>query len=318
MDAGSEGSFVGIDVSKDRLDGFVRPEGRKFSVANTEEGIEKLLREFTGIPLALIVVEATGGLEIALVSALASAGLPVVMINPRQARAYAKAIGKLAKTDGIDAEVLARFGEATRPELRPFKDQEAQQITALLARRRQMVEMLTQEKNRKARASQAILASISEHIAWLEKRIQEIEKQLTRIVRDSPAWRDKDDLLRSVPGVGKVLSFALLADLPELGTLNQRKISTLVGVAPLNRDSGNFKGTRAIWGGRAKVRHVLYMATVAAIRHNPIIQGFHQRLRQSGKKPKVAIVACMHKLLIILNTMVKNGTRWQVHERPAT
>jgi len=298
-------------VSKDRLDGHVRPEGRKFSVPNAEEGIERLVADLKVMAPELVVLEATGGLEMAAVSAMAAAGLPVVMVNPRQARAFAKAIGRLAKTDGIDAEVLAQFGEATRPEVRPFKDEQTQELTALVVRRRQIIDMLTQEKNRHTRAPQSIRPDIRINIRWLEQRLAEIDRQLNKTVRNSPAWRHKDDLLQSVPGVGKVLSFTLLADLPELGTLNQRKISVLVGVAPLNRDSGDFTGTRRIWGGRAKVRHVLYMATVASLRHNPVIQAYHQRLIHAGKKPKVAIVAAMHKLLIILNAMVKNDNVWR-------
>jgi len=311
MSTGKSEVFVGIDVSKTQLDVATRPEGTKFSVANSEEGIADLVKILKTSPPTLIVLEATGGLEMPALSALAAAGLPVVMVNPRQARAFAKALGKLAKTDGIDADVLAHFGEATRPEVRPFKDHETQELTALVARRRQLIDMLTQEKNREARAAQAILQNIRLNIEWLEKRVQEIEAQLNKNVRNCPAWREKDNLLRSTPGVGKVLSFTLIADLPELGALNQRKISALVGVAPLNNDSGQRVGTRSVWGGRSHVRHVLYMATIAALRHNPVIKAFHQRLIQAGKKPKVAIVACMHKQLIILNAMVKKNTPWR-------
>jgi transposase len=310
MSEGAAAVVVGIDVSGERLDVAVRPTGASFSVSNDDEGIGTLVEKLRQVSPSLIVLEATGGLELPALTALAAAGLPAVAVNPRQVRDFAKAIGRLAKTDSIDADVLAHFGEATKPPIRPLKDPQTQELAALMTRRRQIVGMLTEEKNRLTRAPQAVHEDIRVNIEWLKKRLKDIDDKLQKAIRSSPIWRDKDDLLRSVPGVGKVLSFSLMAGLPELGTLSKRRISSLVGVAPFNCDSGVFKGTRRVWGGRAGVRAVLYMATVAAIRVNPVLGAFHQRLRAAGKKPKVAIVACMHKLLVILNAMVKSNTKW--------
>jgi len=225
-------------------------------------------------------------------------------------RDFAKALGRLAKTDPLDAEVLAHFGEAVRPEPRPLKDAQAQELDALLTRRQQLVGMLAAEKNRLGQARGRVKRDIAAHLRWLEKRLAEVERQLQQLIEASPLWRAQEDLLRSVPGVGLVFLLALLADLPELGRLNRRQIAALAGVAPFNRDSGRFRGTRAIWGGRARLRSLLYMATLAAVRSNPLIRPFYQRLRAAGKKPKVALTACMRKLLTILNAMVRNGTPW--------
>lgn len=304
-------SFVGIDVSKGQLDLAVRPGGEKWSVANTEAGISEAVEALRGVSPQCIVVEATGGMEVPLVAALGRAKLPVVVVNPRQARDFAKAIGRLAKTDSIDADVLAQFGEAVKPEVRPLKDEDSQALTALVTRRRQVIEMLTAEKNRLCISPKVVHKDIKQHIAWLERRLENIDRDLESAVRRSPAWREKDDLLRSVPGVGRVLSVSLIAGLPELGTLSRRQIAALCGVAPLNRDSGLFRGRRTIWGGRAHVRSVLYMAAVCASRFNPAIRRFYRRLVEAGKKPKVALTACMRKLLCILNVIMKNRTPWE-------
>ena len=301
--------FVGIDVAKAALDLFIGSAGVGFSVANDEVGIQQLLRQLT--PADFVILEATGGVETAVASALAAAGIAVAIVNPRQVRDFARATGRLAKTDRLDAEVLARFGEAVRPEARPLADQQAQALEALVTRRRQLVEMLTAEKNRRARAAKVLHRSIDEHIRWLEKRLSSLDDELGTMIRDTPIWRERDDLLRSVPGVGTVLSRTLIAHLPELGELNRKQIAALAGLAPFNRDSGSLRGTRCIWGGRAEVRRVLYMATVAAIRSNPAIKTFYLRLRARGKHAKPALTACMRKLLVILNAMLRNKTHWQ-------
>lgn len=311
MSTETGGLFVGIDVSKDRLDVAVRPEGRRWEVINDEKGIRLLVGSLKDLRPELIIAEATGGLEIPLVSALAEAELPIVVVNPRQVRDFAKAVGQLAKTDKIDAEVLAHFGEAIRPEVRPVKSRQLQDLSALVSRRRQLVDMLTMEKNRLASAPKETRKDITAHIAWLEKRLKDVDGNLSRTVKSCPVWREKDEIMRSVPGVGPVFSNTLLANVPELGELNRRQIASLIGVAPLNRDSGQYSGTRMVWGGRANVRSVLYMATVAAMRWNPVIKSFYQRLIGAGKKFKVAITACMRKLLTIINAMVKSGTMWQ-------
>jgi len=306
--------FIGIDVSKRQLDVAVRPESQNWTAANDEPGIRQLVTSLKELAPKSIIIEASGGQETQVVAALAGANLPVVLVNPRCVRDFAKALGKLAKTDTIDAEVLAHFGEAVQPEQRPFKDEETQALAALVKRRRQLVDMLTEEKNRLHQTPAKIQKNIKANIKSLEQCLKDIEKELKNTIINCPVWEEKNDILRSVPGVGEVLSSTILADLPELGMLNRRQISTLVGVAPLNRDSGKFKGQRRIWGGRSYVRHVLYMATVAAIRCNEIIREFYERLIKVGKKAKVAITACMHKLLIILNSMMKRGTKWQPKE----
>jgi transposase len=301
--------FVGIDVAKSALDLFIGSAGVGFSVANDEIGIQQLLRQLT--PGDFVILEATGGLETAVASALAAVGIAVAIVNPRQVRDFARATGRLAKTDRLHAEVLARFGEAVRPAARPLADEQAQALEALVTRRRQLVEMLTAEKNRRTRAPKVLHRSIDEHIRWLEKRLSGLDDELGELIRNTPLWRERDELLRSVPGVGKVLSSTLLAQLPELGMLNRKQIAALAGLAPFNRDSENMRGSRCIWGGRAQVRRVLYMATVAAVRSNPTIKTFYFRLRTNGKHAKPALTACMRKLLVILNAMLHHKTHWQ-------
>jgi len=304
--------FVGIDVSKAVLDVAVRPAGDAWSVANSPEGIAQLVDRLLEIAPKLIVLEASGGLERRAIAALAGARLPVVAVNPRQVRDFAKATGRLAKTDAIDAEVLALFAERIRPEVRPLPDEETQELQALVVRRRQVVDMITAEKNRLSAAppSKRVRTAIGKTIKWLQKQLEEIDNDLDGAVRKSPAWREKDDLLNSVKGVGPVLSRTLLSMVPELGTLGRRQISALIGVAPLNRDSGTQRGRRSVWGGRASVRAVLYMCALAAIRSNPAIRAFYERLVAAGKLPKVAIVACMRKLLTILNAILRTKTPW--------
>ena len=303
--------WVGIDVAKAHLDVATWPAVERLRVARDEAGLAELVAWLQARPPSLIVLEATGGLETPVVVALVEVHLPAAVINPRQARDFAKALGRLAKTDALDAEVLARFGQALRPEPRPWKDEETQELTALIQRRRQVVEMLTAEKNRLASAHRHVQPDIQTTIDWLQGRLKDLDDDLQRRLRDSPIWREQDDLLRSVPGIGPVTSATLLAALPELGTLNRRQIGALVGVCPFNRDSGQCRGHRMIFGGRAGVRAVLYMATVAASRCNPVIKAFYQRLRAAGKPAKVALTACMRKLLTILNAMLKAKTPWR-------
>ena len=305
-----EARFVGIDVSKAQVDVAVRPTGKRWTLPYDETGIEGLIPQIVDLEPALVLLEATGGLELPLVAALAAAALPVVVVNPRQVRDFAKATGTLAKTDTLDAAVLAHFADAVRPEVRPLRDAETQALNSLTARRHQVMTMLVSEKNRLGSAIGAVSPRIEAHIAWLEQELSDLDKGLRQTLRQSPVWREKDDLLRTVPGVGEQLSLTLLADLPELGTLNRREIAALVGVAPYNRDSGTRRGKRAVWGGRSRVRAVLYMGALVATRHNPAIRDFYQRLLASGKPKKLALVACMRKLLVILNSMLKNGSPW--------
>lgn len=306
-------SFIGIDVSKAQLDIAVRPDNKMWSAVNAEADIAEVVERLREFSPQVIVVEATGGLEMPLVAALSQASLPVVVINPRQARNFAKAVGRMAKTDRIDAEMLAHFGEAVKPEVRLLKDEDHQVLTALVTRRRQVIEMLTAEKNRLGISPKVVHQDIQKHIDWLQTQLKDMDRQLESAIRKSPAWREKDDLLRSVPGVGPVLSLSLITGLPELGTLSRRQIAALVGVAPLNRDSGLFRGKRTVWGGRSQIRSVLYMATLSASCVNPAISTFYRRLIGAGKKPKVALTACMRKLLTILNAMMKNRVQWQAH-----
>ncbi len=301
--------FVGIDVSKAQLDMALRPEGR-FSASNDEAGFAQILERLKAAPPTLVVLEATGGLEIPVTGILAAAGVPVVVVNPRQVRDFAKATGRLAKTDALDAQTLAHFAEVLRPALRPLPDEQTQALAALLARRRQLVEMLTAEKNRLSSAHTPVRTSLRTHIAWLERALRHTDRDLAHAIRESPVWREKDDLLQSVPGIGPVGTSTLLANLPELGTLTGKQIAALVGVAPLNRDSGTWRGKRTVWGGRAQVRAILYMSALTATRFNPVIRVFYQRLCAAGKAKKVALTACMRKLLIILNAMMKHRTRW--------
>lgn len=306
------GRFVGIDVSKATLDVALVPDDRVWQVERSESGIASLIEDLRGDAVDLIVLEATGGMETSLVAALAAARLPVVVVNPRQARAFARATGALAKTDAIDARLLARLGQTLNPEVRPLKDEQTRELEGLLTRRRQLIDMLTMEKNRLPAAPVRVRRDIAAHIDWLTKRLKDVDGELKGAIEANEAFRLKDDILRSAPGAGPVLSVTLLAAVPELGRLNRREIAALVGVAPLNRDSGAFRGTRRIWGGRAAVRTVLYMATISAIRCNPAIRAFHARRRAAGKPPKVAITACMRKFLTILNAMIRSNTPWQL------
>lgn len=303
--------FVGIDISKERLDVGMLPSGESWQEANEQMAIARLAQRLIALAPKLIVIEATGGLEIPVAAALGSPGLPVVIVNPRQVREFARATGRLAKTDKIDALVLALFGERVRPELRPLPDEQAQAFDALLARRRQLVGMLAEEKTRLQQArSRPVRSGIQRHIRWLEHELHDVERNLTDSVKQSPLWRAKDDLIQSVPGAGRVLSFTMLADLPELGRLNRKQIASLVGVAPHPADSGSIRGKRIVWGGRAAVRRVLYMAAVAACRVNPVFRAFYRRLIAAGKPSKVALVACMRKLLTVLNAIVRDGVPW--------
>jgi transposase len=302
--------YVGIDVCKATLDVAIRPLSERFSIPNCEKEIEFLVDRLRILSPSLITLEATGGIELPVVAALGAAKLPVVVINPRRVRDFAKATGKLAKTDLLDAEVLAVFAEQVRPTPRPLPDSESLALSALLSRRRQLITMLTAERNRNSRAVANIRIGIQEHIDWLEERLRKINIELSKTLQNSPLWKERESLLRSVPGVGPVLTLTLLAELPELGTLDSKRIAALVGVAPFNRDSGFFRGKRTAWGGRGYVRPALYMATVVAIRFNPVIFDFYQRLCASGKAKKLAITACMRKLIVILNSMVKHQTVW--------
>jgi transposase len=302
--------FIGVDVSKARLDVAMRPSGESDSVSNDEAGIKALVKRLGPLQPALIVLEATGGIERQLIRALASAELPVVVVNPRQVRDFAKATGQLAKTDTIDAVVLARFAEAVRPAVRPLPDEVTLELRALIARRRQITEMIVAETNRLGTACKAVKKRINTHIRWLESELERVDKDLDRSIRQSPVWQEKEDLLKGVPGIGPVISRSLIADLPELGQLNRKQIAALVGIAPLNRDSGTLRGRRVTWGGRASVRAVLYMAALVASRRNATIRVFYTRLRNGGKPPKIALVACMRKLLTILNSMIKHKTHW--------
>ncbi|MBI3062209.1 MAG: IS110 family transposase [Deltaproteobacteria bacterium] len=304
-------TFVGIDVSKARLDVASHPAGATQSVANDETGIKTLVEQLRAIKPASIVLEATGGIERSVVRALVAAELPVTVANPRQVRDFAKATGQLAKTDVLDAQILARFAEAVRPVLRPLPDEMTLELRALIARRRQISEMLTAEKNRLSRAPRRVQKRIEAHIRWLEGELERYEEDLDQTIRQSPIWREQEDLLKSVPGIGSVISRTMLAELPELGNLNRKQIAALVGVAPLNWDSGLMRGRRVIWGGRAHVRTALYMGALTASRRNPVIRDFYKRLRAAGKKPNVALVACMRKLLVILNAILKHRVPWR-------
>lgn len=305
------GVFIGVDVSKARLDVAFRPSGEVRGYANDEEGISQLISALETESVKLLVLEATGGLESTAVAALAAAKVPVVVVNPRQVRDFAKATGRLAKTDTLDANVLAHFAEVVRPEVRPLPNAQAEELSSLLARRRQIVEMMVMEKNRFSSTRGRIREDIRQHIDWLKKRLDDHDQTLRSFLKKSDVWREKDDLLRSVPGIGPVTSVTLLAELPELGQLNRQQIAALVGVAPLNRDSGRMRGKRSIWGGRAHVRTALYMATLSASRYNEVIRKHYERLCNAGKPPKVALVACMRKLLTILNAMLKAKTKWK-------
>lgn len=312
-------SFIGIDVSKQLLEVAAHESDYQFRCANKASAFGELIVELIALRPALIVLEATGGLEIPVTAALHAAGLPVVVVNPRQVRDFAKALGQLAKTDRLDARVLAHFAAAIKPPLRAIKSADELELDALVGRRGQLIEMLIAEKNRRGSAATATVRDeIKEHIDWLEERIAELDEQLQALLKSSSLWQGKDDILQSVPGIGPVVSFSMLADLPELGKLNRQQISKLVGVAPLNRDSGQQRGTRHIYGGRARVRCMLYMAALSATRYNPVIKEFYERLLANKKPFKVAITACMRKLLAIINVMVRDSTHWKTKDEPVS
>ena len=310
--------LAGVDVSKDRLDVCLRwseperhNEEKAFVVAYDDSGIDALLSRLLKEPTVLVILEATGGFERTVVGALAAAGLPVVVINPRQVRDFARATGTLAKTDRIDASILARFAEAVRPAPKPLPDREIRALQAIVARRRQLLGMIAAENNRLGSAPKAVAKRIKAHIRWLDKELSRTEGDLEAAIESSPVLGENEALLRSVPGVGPVLARTLLAGVPELGTLTHKRVAALVGVAPLNRDSGTLRGRRSVWGGRAEVRAALYMGALVAARRNPVVRGFYERLLAVGKPKKVALVACMRKLLSILNAVLKHRTPWR-------
>jgi transposase len=304
--------FVGIDVSKARLDVCVQPGGESFAADNDEAGVAALVERLQTDLACLVVLEATGGLQERAAAALAAAGLYVAVVNPRQVRDFARATGRLAKTDRLDAAIIAAFAEAVKPQPRPLPDAERQGLIDLVARRRQLVEMRAAEKIRRSQLAQGLRPRLDAHLAFLDAAIAELDRDIGGALRASSLWRAQDELLASVPGIGPVARAVIAAKLPELGQLSRRQIAALVGLAPFNRDSGQHKGKRAISGGRADVRNVLYMAAVAAIRCNPVIRAFHQKLKAAGKPPKVAITACMRKLLSILNAIAKAQTPWRL------
>lgn len=304
---------IGIDVSKATLDIASLPTGESWTVTNDDLGLAELTPRLVALTPVLVVLEATGGFETLAAVTLAKAGLPVAVVNPRQVRDFAKALGRLAKTDALDAGILAEFAQRVRPEPRPLPDEAAQLLDGLLTRRRQLVDMLTAEKNRLGFARGPVKRDINRHIRWLEKRLQHVDGDLEAAIAASPLYQAKADLLRSVPGVGPITTLTLIATLPELGQLSRHQIAALVGVAPLNRDSGTLRGKRRVWGGRAPVRAVLYMAALVGIKHNPVLRQFYERLRAAGKPFKVAVTACMRKLLTILNAMLRQNCRWDPH-----
>jgi transposase len=304
--------FIGIDVSKDSLDVASHVGGARLQSENSETGLKRLCEQLVALSPELVVMEASGGYERLCAAVLAQAGLAVAVVNARQVRAFALATGVLAKTDAVDARVLAHFAAAVRPPVRPLPDEQRQALDELMGRRRQLVGMLVMEKNRLAQArGPRVRRDIKSLIAVLEKRINGCDGDLQRLIQASPLWRAQEDLLRSFNGIGPVNARMLVAELPELGTLNRKEIASLAGLAPISRDSGKYKGRRSIAGGRGQVRSTLYMAAVCAIRANPVIRTFYQRLREAGKPAKVALVACMRKMLTILNAMLRNQTRWQ-------
>jgi len=302
--------FAGVDVSKVRLDIALTESNETWSVSNTADGITQLVGRLCEVRPSLVVMEATGGFEVPAAAALAAAEIPVVIANPRQVRDFAKATGQLAKTDAIDAHILALFAERVRPQVRPLPDEDARALDAIVGRRRQIIDMITAENNRLGFALPAVQKGIEKHIRWLERQLSDVDSDLDGLIRKSPVWQAKSDLLRDVPGVGPNLARTLIAELPELGRLSNKQIAALVGVAPLARDSGLFRGRRMVWGGRASVRSALYMSILSATKWNPVIRVFYQRLRSQGKPPKVAMVACMRKLLTILNAIIRDSREW--------
>ena len=310
-------TFVGVDVAKAELVVACRPEGGGWTATNDPEGVAATVARLRTLAPTLIVAEATGGYERALVAALATAGLPVVVANPRQVRDFAKATGQLAKTDRLDADILALFAERVRPTPRPLPEPVVHHLDALMTRRRQLLDMLTAERNRLEHAAAPIRRSLADHIRWLERQVAGVDRDLDDTVQKSPVWRAKENLLRTAPGVGPVVSRTLLADVPELGHLNRTQIAALVGVAPLARDSGTLRGKRIVWGGRAPVRAALYMGALVATKRNVVIRAFYRRLIAAGKPKKVALTACMRKLLTILNAMMRTNTTWRHLDQPA-
>ena len=302
--------FVGIDVSKDWVDVAIRPTGEAWNSVQDEAGVEALVQRLRKLEPRLVVLEATGGYEVPLVVALGTANVPVAVVNPRQVRDFARSMGKLAKTDRLDAAAIADFGEASGVVAQPLATTEARELEALVARRRQVIQMKVAEQQRRQRALPVVRDRIDRVLAVLEQELGDLDGDLHDRLRQSPLWRAREDLLRSVPGVGPALTFTLLAGLPELGTLHRRQIAALVGVAPLSRDSGKLRGQRVCWGGRANVRAALYMPTLVAVRHNPVLAAFYERLLAAGKPKKVALTACMRKLLTILNAMIKYERHW--------
>jgi transposase len=307
----NKSQWVGIDVSKATLDIYLRPLGKALKLTNNDEGITELVKQLKAVEVNLIVLEATGGLETEVIIQLQTALLPVAMINPRQGRDFAKATGRLAKTDAIDAQVLAHFGEAMKPPVLAIESESARQLGELVSRRRQLVEMRTAEKNRSNRARGKALANIQAHLEYLERTIEEVYQEIEQLNRNNHSSIDKINLIKTVPGIGQVISTTLVSDLPELGQLTAKQISRLVGVAPINHDSGQHQGKRRISGGRAHIRAVLYMGAVVAMRHNPIIKDFYERLVERGKSKKLALTACVRKMLVILNAMVRANQPWK-------
>lgn len=305
-----EGPSIGIDVSKSVLDVSAYPSGNTWQVEYSAPGITALAEELAALGPAVVVVEATGGLEVSLTAALGVAGLPVAVVNPRQVRDFARATGRLAKTDKLDAQLLAQFGAMVQPPARPLPDAQHRELQAMVTRRQQLIEMLTAERNRSRRTTPRVQQQIEVHVQWLREQLREVDRDLEAFLRSSPLWQEDAKVLRSAPGVGPIVTATLIARLPELGSLNCKQVAALVGVAPFNRDSGTLRGKRTVWGGRGALRTALYMATLVATRHNPVLRAFYQRLCDAGKPKKVALIACMRKLLIILNSMIKHHYTW--------
>jgi transposase len=313
-----KGSFVGIDVAKDSMEVTAHGGKEHWAYANDEYGLVKLAAKMKRLSPVLIVLEATGGYEVMIAAELRSRGFPVAVVNPRHIRDFARSVGILAKTDALDAKVIARYAATVQPTPRALPDEETQRLGAIIMRRRQVIAMLTAEKNRLHQADPAVRESLQTHIRWLEQELDDINKELKQKVEDNPEWKEKNDIIQSVPGVGPNLAITLLSDFPELGSLNRKQTAALSGVAPFNRDSGTLRGKRMIWGGRDIVRAATYMSTFVAIRFNPLLKAFFKRLTEAGKPYKVAMVACMRKLLCILNAMLKNRTSWNNHVQQLT
>ena len=302
--------FVGIDVSKSFVDVSVYPKGNTWRVEHSSADTTALAEELAELKPAVVVVEATGGLEMSLTATLSVAGLPVVVVNPKRVRDFARATGRLAKTDKLDAQVLAQFGAMVRPQVRPLPDAARLELRALVARRQQLLEMMTAEKSRLRRTTPGVRHRIEVNVRWLREQLKKLDRDLGDFLKSGPLWQEDARILRSVSGIGPIVSATLIARLPELGSVNSKQAASLLGVAPLNRDSATFRGKRTVWGGRGDLRTALYMATLVATRYNPVIRAFYQRLCAAGKPKKVALIACMRKLLVILNSMIKHGQTW--------